>query len=58
MSSPSWEKSGNVTWVSCRSCKEWFPVDDQLVEQDQVELVCPHCAEEFSAVAAAEIRRP
>ena len=58
MSSPFWEKSGNVTWVSCRSCKGWFPVDDQLVEQDKVKLVCPYCGVQFSPGAAAEIIRP
>ena len=24
-----WEKSGNVTWVACRFCRGWFPVEDR-----------------------------
>jgi predicted Zn finger-like uncharacterized protein len=58
MSAPSWEKSGNVTWVACRSCRAWFPVAAELVEQDAVELVCPRCGDRFRSSASADIRKP
>jgi hypothetical protein len=46
---PHWEKSGNVTWVACPSCRGWFPVADELVELSTIQLVCPHCAAQFGA---------
>jgi hypothetical protein len=55
---PPWEKSGNVTWVACRSCRGWFPVAVDLIERNTIKLVCPHCAEQFTAGEAADIRKP
>jgi hypothetical protein len=55
---PHWEKSGNVTWVACPSCHGWFPVADELVELNTIQMVCPHCAARFGASQAADTRRP
>jgi predicted RNA-binding Zn-ribbon protein involved in translation (DUF1610 family) len=55
---PHWEKSGNATWAACRSCRGWFPVAAELVEQNTVQLVCPHCGDQFSASEAADTRKP
>ncbi|MPZ58890.1 MAG: hypothetical protein GEU91_20845 [Rhizobiales bacterium] len=55
---PHWEKSGNVMWVSCRSCREWFPCAAELVSQNKIELVCPHCAACFKPADAADTMNP
>jgi hypothetical protein len=55
---PHWEKSGNVTWVACRSCGGWFPVAAELIERSTIKLACPHCAAQFLASEAADIRNP
>jgi hypothetical protein len=55
---PHWEKSGNVTWVACRFCRGWFPVETELAEQHSFRLACPHCGEQFSAGDAADKTKP
>ena len=52
---PSWEKSGNVTWVACPTCKGWLPVDPKLVASDTIKMVCPRCTAEFGSEEAAQI---
>jgi hypothetical protein len=54
---PDWEKSGNVTWVACRQ-NHWFPVAADLIALGTVELVCPHCGEQFLPKDARETIAP
>jgi hypothetical protein len=41
---PTWEKSGNVSWVECQHCNGWVPVDPKLIATPEIQMVCPHCA--------------
>lgn len=38
-------KQGNVDWVRCRACGQWWPVSDEFLKPDRrgVPLCCPHC---------------
>jgi hypothetical protein len=55
---PHWEKSGNVTWVACRSCRDWFPVDPALIAMGTIDLVCPHCGDRFKPPEASRTIDP
>ena len=55
---PHWEKSGNVTWVECPSCRGWLPVDPKLVAMQAFKFICPHCAAEFTGSEAPRIISP
>jgi hypothetical protein len=58
MTTPAWEKQGNVTWVSCPDCKGWWPVDPQLIERGDIDLACPHCQRRFKPADAAQVEAP
>lgn len=51
---PSWEKSGNVTWVECPGCHSWLPVDPKMIA-GSAKMICPHCASEFTSAEAPRI---
>jgi hypothetical protein len=54
---PDWEKTGNVTWVSCPQ-KHWLPVAADLIACGNIELVCPHCGAQFLPKDAAAMIAP
>tara|TARA_B100001559_G_C16488146_1_gene617075 strand:+ start:417 stop:632 length:216 start_codon:yes stop_codon:yes gene_type:complete len=43
----SGEKKGNITWILCGFCEEWFHSTKELIEINTVKLHCPNCHEEF-----------
>jgi hypothetical protein len=55
---PHWEKQGNTSWVSCRSCQAWFPVGPDILAAATINLLCPHCQDEFLPDEAARIIEP
>ncbi len=55
---PHWEKQGNTVWVSCRDCREWFPVGPEMLAVGTIRLVCPHCQAMFLPDEAAKVVEP
>lgn len=55
---PHWEKRGNTTWVSCRSCQAWIPVEEDLIAAGDIDLRCHACGDSFLPEQAAKIVMP
>ncbi len=51
----SGEKKGNISWVQCGFCEQWFHSTKELIEIDTVKLHCPSCHAEFKPEKAKKI---
>ena len=50
--SPFGEKRGNVSWVQCNECDNWFHATADLINYKTIALHCPECHHEFLPNAA------
>ncbi len=53
--SPNGEKRGNVSWVQCNSCGNWFHATTDLINLSTIKLHCPSCHFEFQPKEASKI---
>ena len=51
----SGEKKGNISWVQCSFCSEWFHVTKELIDLKTINLHCPNCHKEFKIDTAKKI---
>ena len=56
---PPWlEKHGNIPWICCCSCEEWFHVSMSLLQADQIKLHCPHCGGKYKLEEPKQLVEP
>ena len=53
--SPSGEKRGNISWVQCPGCDNWFHATESIISRGNVKLHCNHCHTEFLPAGAKKI---
>ncbi|PPR78985.1 MAG: hypothetical protein CFH01_00687 [Alphaproteobacteria bacterium MarineAlpha2_Bin1] len=51
----SGEKKGNISWIQCNFCEQWFHSTKELIEFKTIDLYCPNCHEEFKPEKSKKI---
>ena len=49
------EKKGNISWVQCNFCSNWFHVTKELIDLETIYFHCPNCHKEFKTESAKKI---